>query len=203
MSNPRTVRILGTAPNLDQMPPTSGGIELWPSNDPRTYRKYGNHPDILDNWTRWFNLHSRHHMEITYPRGFKWYLAQDGTKPFYTQKFWPDIPGCTVFPRDLIQEAFPTSPNYFTCSVCWLIALAIVEGFERVELWGFLLKDFKRGEFYSYERPCFFYWVQQAKDRGIEVILQKEIQELPFIMGDPATYVGPLYGYETKPEGPE
>lgn len=200
MLSPRTVRILGTATNLTEMPPTSGGIEVWPANDPRTYRKYK--PEVQEIWTRWFNLHSRHHMEITYPRGFNWYLLQDGSKPFYTQKFWPDIPGCTIFPREIIQAAFPTSPNYFTCSVCWLIAFAIVEGFEKIELWGFQLSDRKFGGSFAWERPCFFYWVQQARDRGIEVTYQKEIQDLPFIMGDPATYDGPLYGYETKPEGP-
>jgi hypothetical protein len=167
------------------------------ANDPKTYRKYI--ADITDHYTRWFNLHSRAHMEKTYPRGLKWYLSRDGSKPIYTQKFWADIPGCQAFPHSKIQSFFNT--NYFTCSIAWLIAFAILEGFERIELWGFRLSDGKPGHAHAWERPCFFYWVKQARDRGIEVTYQQEIQALPHIAGDPSTYDGPLYGYDTKPEG--
>jgi len=199
----KVVRILGMAPNLSEMPPTPAGYEVWPSNSPKGYRL--RLPRIIDEneWTAWFNIHSRHHMEITYPRGLEWYKKQDPTKPIYTQKFWPDIPGCVVFPGPEIQEFFATAtgPNrYFTCSVAWLVAFAIYKGFERIELWGFRLSDSKPNHAYTWERPCFFYWIQQARDRGIEVWYQPEIEALPFIVGDPSTYTGTLYGYETKPE---
>ena len=89
--------------------------------------------------------------------------------------------------------------RYFTCTVTWLIALAIMEDFDRIELWGFQLVD-KRSGNHAFERPAFFYWVDQARKRGIEVTYQREIDAIPFVVGDPATYSGPLYGYETKPE---
>lgn len=197
----KTVRILGSAPNLGDMPYTPG-VEMWASNAPRSYKS--NAQVVLGGgWTRWFNLHSRKHMLETYPKGFRWYLEQDGSRPIYTQKFWPDIPGCVEFPRQQIQEAFATAkgPNrYFTCTVCWLVAFAVLEGFEKIELWGFQLSDRKPNDAYIYERPCFFYWVQQARDRGIEVWYQPEVEALPFEAGDPDTYNGTLYGYETRPE---
>lgn len=194
---PGVVMILGTAPNLSEMPPLAGGIEVWMANDPKTYRKYI--ADITDHWTRWFNLHSRAHMEKTYPRGLNWYLAQDGTKPIYTQKYWSDIPGCVPFPRERIQAAFPEAAHYFTCSIAWLLAFAIVEGFEVIDLHGFAL-GLKPNDYHAYERPCFFYWVQQARNRGIVVTYPPDIHALPPIAGDPATYTGPLYGFATKPE---
>ena|SRR3990167_2402419 len=202
---PKTVRILGMSTNLGEMPPSPKGVEVWPSNDPRGYRI--RHPRVLvtDEWTRWFNLHSRSHMQVTYPAGLDWYKCLDGSRPIYTQKFWSDIPGCTEFPRQLIQETFATSkgPNrYFTCSVCWLVAFAILEGFERIELWGFQLSYRKPNEAYKFERPCFFYWVQEARNRGIEVWYQKEIESLPYEPGDAESYEGTLYGFETKPEEP-
>ena len=82
------------------------------------------------------------------------------------------------------------------------MALAIYEGFEQIELWGFQLKNTKArySECYTFERPAFFYWVKQARDRGIEVTYQHEIEKLPFLPGDPTTYEGPLYGFSTKPE---
>ena len=203
----KTVRILGTAGNLPELPETPKGTEVWCCNSPDSYKRFTNLP--CSDYTRWFNLHSRAYIEATYPSGFKWLQNQDGSRPFYTLKFWPDIPGCVEFPRQQIQETFAINkvPNrYFTCSVTWLIAFAILEGFERIELWGFRLRDKpNRGHnCYKFERPCFAYWVDQARKRGIEIFYQQEIEELysagMMIPGDPNCYLGSLYGYETKPE---
>ena len=144
-------------------------------------------------------------MQETYLSSFMWHLTQDGSKPFYTQKFWPDIPGCIAFPRKFIQDYFATAkgPNrFFTCSVGWLLAFAIICNPKAIELWGFMLKDKpdRSNDCYKFERPCFFYWVQQARNRGIKVAYQQEITDLPFVPGDPDAYMGPLYGYSTKPE---
>lgn len=204
MADTRIVRILGMSLNLQGMPPPSDPkTEAWLLNEPRGYRQRIPRVLLDGEWTRWFNLHSRAHMEEKYPSGLAWYIKQDGSKPVYTQKFWPDIPGCIEFPRQQIQEAFATAkgPNkYFTCTICWLLAFAILEGFTHIELWGFSLRDQKSGETYGFERPCFFYWIQQARDRGIIVTYPKEIEDIPFLPGDPDTYDGPLYGYNTRPE---
>lgn len=199
----KIVRIYGMARNLAEAPPPPPGTEVWPSNSPKGYS--GRYRPTLTHWTRWFNLHSRAHMDSTYPAGVQWYKEQDPGKPIYFQRHQRDIPGSAVFPRAELEAFFPEAigPNgnfYATCSVCWLIPLAIYMGFERIELWGFMLRDNKPGEAYKFERPCFFYWVKQARDRGIEVFYQQAVEELPFEPGDPSTYTGPVYGYETKPE---
>lgn len=203
----RTVRILGMANNLREMPPTPTGTEVWPSNSHRGYVKCLPRIVAEGEWTRWFNLHSRKHMESAYPMTVDWHIQQDGTKPLYMQKFWSDIPGCVEFPRLKIQEHFATAkgPNrYFTCSVCWLVAFAVLEGFERIELWGFMLSNTKPNEAYKFERPCVAYWIQEARNRGVEVSYQTTVEELyntgQMIPGDPDSYLDPLYGYETKPE---
>ena len=162
-------------------------------------------PRALKEWTRYFNLHSRKWMDFKYPQGVEWYIKQGPDRPIYFQKHQPDIPGSKVFPREEIQQFFatPKGPNrYFSCTVTWQIAFAIYEGFERIELWGFALSDSKpnASDCYTHERPCFFYWVKQARDRGIEVVYQPEVMKIPFVPGDPDTYDGLLYGYETKPE---
>lgn len=197
------VRIYGMAKNLAEAPPLPPGVEAWPSNSYKGYtRRY---PPAIDHFTRWFNLHSRKHMDDTYPECVAWYKRQDPAKPIYFQKHQRDIPGSAVFPRAELEAFFPEAigPNgnfYATCSVCWLIPFAIYMGFKRIELWGFMLRDVKPGEAYKWERPCFFYWVKQARDRGIDVFYQRAIEELPFEPGDPSTYTGPVYGYDTKPE---
>ena len=199
---PRTVRIYGMSRNLGVTPPPEPGVEVWLSNNESGYRQ--RLPRALDEWTRYFNFHSRQWIDKTYIQGSKWYKEHGQGRPIYMLKAWDDIPGSVAFPRETVQQYFatPKGPNqFFTFSGAWMTALAIMEGFERIEYWGFALRDQKRPkERYEYERPCFFYWVQQARDRGIEVVYQEEIAKLPFVAGDPDTYDGLLYGYATRPE---
>jgi len=197
------IRIYGTAFNLGRTPPPLNGEEVWLANYHIGYNQ--RLPRALDEWTRYFNLHSRKHMNETYPKGVEWYKTNGNGRPFYFQRHQPDIPGSKVFPRAEIEAFFPeaigpTGKFYSTCSVCWLIPFAIMKNPKRIELWGFQLSDRKPRDAYLFERPCFFYWVKQAQDRGIEVTYQKEVHDLPFICGDPSTYTGTVYGYETKPE---
>lgn len=199
------------ARNLGVTPPPSPDMEVWLSNSPHGYQmRLPRSMEGRGEWTAWYNLHSRAHMEQRYPSGLQFYQQQDGTRPIYTQLFWPDIPGCVVFPRSEIQQAFPLangSPNrYFTCTVAWLLAKAIHEKCDRIELWGFGLADKpdRHNECYKFERPCVGYWIKQARDRGIEVAYQQEIAQLLanglLEPGDPNTYKGELYGYDTRPE---
>lgn len=202
----KTVRIYGTARNVRESPDeVPKGVEVWLSNSPTTIKLRC--PRAINQWTRWFNLHSKKHILGTYPSGYYYYQHNAEGRPIYLLKEQPDIPTSKAFPREQIQEFFATEKGpmrYFTCSVCWLIALAIMEGFERIELWGFELRDTKPGSAFAFERPCFAYWVKQAKDRGIEVFYQLAVIKLyedgKMIPGDPDTYTGKLYGYSTKPE---
>ena len=203
----KTVRIYGTAKNVREAPVREPGsdIEVWLANSPTTIKVRC--PRAMFEWTRWFNLHSKKHMWGCYPAGYHYLGTQAAGRPVYLQKVQADVPTSVAFPRERIQARFATAagPNrYFTCTVCWLIALAIVEGFERIELWGFELRDTKPGQAHAYERPCFAYWIQQARDAGVDVWYQKSIEQLyaagKMTPGDPLTYTGPLYGYDTKPE---
>lgn len=201
----KTVRIYGTAPNLSVTPPPLNGEEVWLSNWHKGYNQRLMRVLEQDEWTRYFNLHSRAHMDGKYPAGVEWYQSHDGSRPIYFQRHQADIPGSTIFPRASIEALFPeavgpTGKFYTTCSVCWLIPFAIHEGATKIELWGFALSDRKPNDAYLYERPCFFYWVKQARDLGIEVTYQKEVEDLPFEPGNPAEFTGPIYGYETKSE---
>lgn len=204
----KTVRIYGSAGNVRKAPvrtPEEHDIELWLSNSTTTVLMRC--PRAIDEWTRWFNLHSRQHMVGTYPASYTYYQEKAAGRPIYLQKVQPDVPTSVAFPRKAIQDRFATAkgPNrYFTCTVCWLIALAIFEGFERIELWGFELRDTKPGSKFTWERPCVAYWIQMAKDAGVEVFYQEAITRLyaagSLIPGDPDAYDEPLYGYETKAE---
>lgn len=205
---PRVVRIYGVARNLREAPPRQDtpGVEVWLANGPMTIKMRLKRP-IDDEWTRFFNLHSRQHVLSVYPSGWHYYQHKAQGRPIVLQKAYADIPTAVAFPRTEIQQFFATPKRpmrYFTCSVTWLIALAIYEGFERIELWGFELRDTKPNSAYAFERPCVAYWIQQAQDRGIDVFYQSALAKLytdgKMRPGDPDTYTGPLYGFSTKPE---
>lgn len=203
----KTVRIYGAARNVREAPikQPDDNVEVWLYNSPTTTLLRC--PRAINEWTRWFNLHSKHHILSTYPSAWSYYQDKAAGRPIYLLKAHSDIPTSITFPREAIQQFFATSkgPNrYFTCSVCWLIAFAILEKFERIELWGFELRDTKPGSVFAWERPCFAYWVQQAKLHGVDVLYQKVIHKLEesgkLIPGDPDLYDGKLYGYSTKSE---
>lgn len=203
---PKTVRIYGAAKNVREAPAdVPDDVEVWLSNSPTTTQLRC--PRALTQWTRWFNLHSKQHILGTYPSGWHYYQHKAEGRPVFLQKTQSDVKTSVAFPREAIQAKFATAkgPNrYFTCSVCWLIALAILEGFERIELWGFALRDTKPGSAFAWERPCVAYWIKQAQDAGIDVFYQTAIKDLyaagAMLPGDPDAYDGLLYGYSTKPE---
>lgn len=192
----KIVRILGNAPNLALMPPPAPGVETWCCNQRRGYLKWL--PRIVETseWTRWFNLHSRKHMEETYRRDIDWYKQQ--VKPIYFQKHQPDIPASRPFPRAALQKHFRRDGHYFVCSASWLIALALYEKFDIIDLWG--IEIAKRKAAYAWERPCMFYWINKAESLGTKVWRPDGLDWNLEEAGNPDAYTGPLYGYETKPE---
>lgn len=198
---PKTVRIYGVAPNIAKTPPLPIGVEAWLANSTAGYKRRLFRTVKNAEWTRWFNLHSKRHMLKTYTHAYNYYkewCSKDGRRVIL-QEVQDDIPGSERFPKEILQHYFSidgTPFRYFTCSVCWFIALAIYEGFDRIELWGFQVKATKPA--YAYERPCIAYWVDKARKAGIDVWLPPELKPFtPDEIGDPAAYTGPLYGYET------
>lgn len=204
----KTVRIYGAARNVREAPvrrPEERDVEVWLSNSTTTTLLRC--PRAINEWTRWFNLHSKQHILGTYPSAYTYYQTKADGRPIYFLRAQPDVPTSLAFPFKAIQATFATAkrPNrYFTCSVCWLIAFAILEGFQRIELWGFELRDTKPGSAFAWERPCVAYWIQMAQSRGVDVFYQDAITKLydagKMIPGDPDTYDGLLYGYSTKSE---
>ena len=193
------------APNLANTPPPNRGEEVWLSNWHKGYqRRLPRAVEGYGEWTRYFNMHSLRHMLATYPTGYQWYKDANYGRPIYLQKVDPDIKSSVAFPKETLQEYFKTSDKpqrYFTCSVCWFIALAIwehenVKPVSRIELWGFEVRATKPK--YAFERPCIAYWILEAEKRGIAVWTPPEMKR-PTIdeAGDPNAYDGPLYGYET------
>lgn len=90
------------------------------------------------------------------------------------------------FPMDEVPE----EQRYFTNSVCYMIAMAIFEGYERIELYGVN----QAGMFeYMEQRRGVEFWIGYALGRGIEVYINEPSRLLKNSADTP-------YGYE-KSEG--
>lgn len=208
----RTVQILGAAPNIERCPKAlPSDTERWCLNN---HKIYENHlfPAAVMTYTRWFNLHPRQQIDKLYPRTVEWYRQQD--KPIYLQNADQSISTSRTFPREEIQQAFALDGvpmRYFTSSLTWCMALAMwLKEFDRIELWGFYLSqtrapigddtELRPGDsLHGRQRPCVAYWVQHAREAGIDVWYQPEVDaQGPFVPGNAKRYQGPLYGYETK-----
>ena len=107
--------------------------------------------------------------------------------------------GSTPF---ITAENFPIkdySPQYFTNSVCYMIAMAIKEEYERIELYGVRQAGLVE---YMDQRKGVEFWVGYAMGKGIEVYINpptsllKNHRDAPY-----GYYENEAYKLETKKEG--
>jgi hypothetical protein len=134
-------------------------------------------------WDVHFQLHARanffrlnNHNDANHPE----WLKTDHGKPIYMQKVWPDIPNSTRYPIETYIDMFG---RYATNTFGYMLGLAIIEGFERIELYGFEMKSDTE---YAYQKPNAEYMIGQALGRGIEVWIDPRSSLLQ----------DPLYGYQ-------
>ena len=114
--------------------------------------------------TRWFELHP---MTVQNERELAW-LAQCPTACYLLERD-PRVPAGVRYPLERIMEK-TGGRSYFTCSFAFEIALALLEGFEEIGLWGVDL-DLGTQRERLVEKPCVEYWLGLAEGRGVTVTL--------------------------------
>lgn len=162
------------------MPDFSQPRERWAVNRLMFMRYSGE----FDHWTRWFDLHSTPHIRAQRLEAYDWYGTQ--TKPIY--RWEPDPHMVTaLYPREAVQAYFGQDgvpERDFWGSLSWMLALAIYEQFEAIDLWWFPLDQERHQDQLGSAR----YWIGQARGRGIRVTIHGDSALVPS---------GPLYGIET------
>jgi len=83
--------------------------------------------------------------------------------PTYMIENHPEYPNAVKFPIDRMVDAFG---DYFTSSVAFMLALAIEEGFTRIDLFGI---DLIVGVEYQVQKSCVEYLLGVAMGKNIEV----------------------------------
>jgi len=180
VTKPKKVAILGFTLTRDLAPFGDPEFEIWGLNELYMF---------IPRWTRWFEIHSREAYESDKKRVSDHVERLKGMScPVYMQRHWDDIPGSVEYPLAAIEAAFPNpTPGtrcYLTNTISYMIALAILEGFEEIHVYGV---DMAAGSEYSHQRPSCEYLLGIAQGRGIKVVVPAEADLLKTIF---------YYGYE-------
>lgn len=160
MTKPLKVAIIGTADcSRGKAPYDNESWEIW---------SLGANAKDIPRFDRWFELHT----ERVLKNARSWenifpFFGQCGDK-LYLGHPCSDLPFAKPFPIEKIKEKFGT---YFTSTIAYLIAFAILEGATEIGLWGIsMLAD----EEYSRQRPCVEYYLGMARGLGINVVIAEE-----------------------------
>ncbi len=90
--------------------------------------------------------------------------------PIYMPEKYDHIPGSVRYPYEQVKELIGGNP-YLESSIGYMLALAILEGADRIGLWGV---DLQADDEWAYQRPNAEYLIGFARGRGIRVYAPKE-----------------------------
>lgn len=184
----RKVAIVGGARSRVRAPYRDESWEIWAFSSLRLPT-----PRI----TRWFEMHAFEDLQSQLRRetARRWsfhsymrFLAQLQC-PIYLQQPRDDLPTSLAYP---LQDALDSFGRCFTSTASYLIALAILEGFETIGVWGVSLTA---RNVYARQRPGVEYLLGKARERGVTIVLPKGCPlRIPRVPRLPETPI--LYGYD-------
>ena len=113
---------------------------------------------------RWFELHTNPLVDQVEGTDYMEWMKRSEI-PIYMQECSEEIPNSVTFPlKDIINRV--SGRDYFTSTIAYMIALAILDGFEEIALYGVDLADDSE---YFHQKPCAEYWLGIAEAKGIKV----------------------------------
>jgi hypothetical protein len=143
--------------------------------------------------TGWFQLHHKDIFTLEETkRGDHWgWLQQEHPFPIYMHQVYDSVPSSVKYPLREIQKELIGNitrgeekiEKLFASTFVYQIALALYQGYERIELYGIEMTGI--GD-YAYQRESMAFWLGKADTMGVDVWMPEEC----------ALLVQPLYGYE-------
>lgn len=123
--------------------------------------------------------------EYVKPREHWEWMKSNTDIPLYMLIQHPEVPMCVRYPIEGVQDLVPLNRRrkVFSSSFDYLMGLAIYEGFERIECYGFEMGSDTE---YKYQREGAAYWIGYCDAKGIELILPENT----------ALLRSKMYGYE-------
>lgn len=155
----RKIAIVGFArPHRDLAPYADESWEIWGVNDAWSF---------MPRADRWFEVHSQyiHEWEVRRAAGHMDFLA-NFAGPVVMVEHYDHIPNSVAFP---LEEAIKDLGRvYFTSSIAYMLAMAIMERPDEIGIWGV---DMASQTEYQQQRPCCEWMIGLAEGRGIKVTL--------------------------------
>ncbi len=178
----KKVAICGFAESYKTAPFDDKSIEIWGLNELWKY---------LPRWNRWFELHDAETLGVTkrdlsegeQKRHLEWLKTPTNGRPIYMQPTFCDgrFPGAVPLPLEALIAKFG---RYFTSSIGYMVALAILEDYDWIGLYGI---DLASDVEYAQQRPNAEYLIGIARGMGKTVVVAE---------GSAILQAGHLYGYE-------
>lgn len=137
-------------------------------------------------WSRWFETHQiafqngkffrRGRLDFRGQPVDQYLLSLQALNvPIYMQQPVGIVPNAVEYPLKQVLEAFPR--KYFTNTISYEIALALLNGFKEIWIYGvdMAVSSPLRGQNeYSHQRPSCEYFIGIAEGRGVKVVLPDE-----------------------------
>jgi len=104
-------------------------------------------------------------------------------KPIYMQHWTPEVPGSVGYPlyevtKRVFKNFWRGDNNhvmYFTSTFAYMMGIAELEGFERVEIYGFEMADEIE---YITQKACAEFWIGYLMGKGVEIYVPENCQIL-------------------------
>lgn len=168
----KTVAIVGMAATSCSIAPFDDeDVEIWGLNESHSFA-------WMKRATRWFQIHNsdswKRYIAKREVRGhFNWLKRNPWNIPIYMQHQQDIIPNSVSYPlHDVVDKVFPLFKRgedmvkYFTSSFAYMMAIAVLDNFERIEIYGFEMADDVE---YVKQKACAEFWIGYAMGNGIEI----------------------------------
>jgi len=163
----RKVALVGSTPTKKDAPFGDDEFDIWAVSGAVYSRSLdGAHvEDTEDNgWNSvhrvdaFFEMHKREKWESRAK------LLDMAGRPVYMLHHFPDVRSSVAYP---IEEVALDCGDFFTCSISYMMALAIYQAYEEIHLYGIMMNHETE---YAYQRPSVEYYMGLARGRGIRVV---------------------------------
>jgi hypothetical protein len=156
------VALIGKGPGFELAPLKGKGVTTWGANDACGHREC----DVVFWMDRCWEKDSLQDKVI------KESVNLTKTLIYSTQE-WDDIPTSKKYPLEELTDYYGI--DFFNDSCCYMLALAIYQGFKRISLYGF---NYAWGDMYKEERPGVEFWLGVAIASGITIDIEGELSDL-------------------------
>ena len=170
----KTVALVGMAVTTCALAPFEDkNVEIWAFNEMHHWK-------WLKRADRWFQIHATKSWQRDIAKrnvhGHREWLQENPLNiPIYMQYWNENIPKSVAYPlREVCAMAFKNirrgdaKIKYFTSTFAYMMGIALLEEFERIEIYGF---EMASNDEYVEQKGCAEFWIGLAMNAGIEIYL--------------------------------